>query len=395
MPAETLDPPKIDASPTDLPTPQPRQGINNAFSDLDALIDPPASPPEPDASKVVPVPKVEAKPDPKTDSPPPTPAKDAKPEPKPEPAKPAKVEEPKTPKELRASYEAANKEVQRLRSEMDILKRQGATSDETKNLKAELEALRKQHAAAEETLKFTKFEASAEYRDKYEKPLEDALSNAYQDVSELVVEDDNGKRAGTPDDFNSILNLPLGQAADKAETLFGRASGAVLQLRSKILDLHRSRKQAIENFKTVAAQHAEKQKQQEQEHNTRLRARWEEASKTMVDRYPQWFGKDESDPEGNKLLDSGYALVDRAWDTTGQVPIEDQVAIRADLRHRAAGFGRLVQRNQKLEAQVRDLTEKLKGYMESTPGESRRDGSGAPAKSRTWEDDLNAAADVG
>lgn len=109
-----------------------------------------------------------------------------------------------------------------------------------------------------------------------------------------------------------------------------------------------------------------------------LKRRWQESNEKLAKQYPDFFAPDENDPEGNEWLKKGYDHVDRVFNGNGLTP-EQRIEHEADIRNRAAGFGRLAYRLKKAEADKKALEEELASFRASTPRTGERDGEAPPA----------------
>lgn len=358
--------------------------MEESFSDIAALAEP--TPTDPTPTPPAPA-KVE-----KPAAPPPK-----APEKKPEPTPPKKDEIPQKTPELRAAYERVRDEAETLRRELTQAKAEGASKKELEAIKKDFDATKKERDDLASELRYANYEKSPEYKDTYVKPLHKAFQEAYESMTELEVDQDGATRKATEEDFNSILNLPLGQAVKQAKSLFGDAATVVLQHRQKVLDAEHARKDAITNWKTKAEERDRTVSEQQQQILSSTRTRFSTYQETMAKKYPDLYspsapdaeGKP-TDPEGDALLEKGDALVKKAWGLSEEKLTHEQlVDVQAELSLRARSFGRLKLQNNRLTAKIKELEEQLAAYAKSEPGTGDADTTTEPAPSN-WADQSDA-----
>lgn len=357
--------------------------MDESFSDIAALATPFQVDPAPAPDKVE-----------KPSTPPAKPA-DKKPDPAPAPAK--KEEPPAKINELRTAYEKTKAEAEQLRNELAQAKADGATRKELDEIRKQFDSTKKERDDLASELRYANYEKSPEYKDTFVKPLHKAFSEAYESMSELTVDEGGTERKATEEDFNSILNLPLGQAVKKSKELFGDAATVVLQHRQKVLDAEHARKDAITNWKTKADERERTTAEQQQQLISSTRTRFSTYQENMAKKYPDLYspstpdaeGKP-TDPEGDELLAKGDALVKKAWGLSDEKLTHEQlVDVQAELSLRARSFGRLKLQNNRLSARVKELEAKLEAYTKSEPGAGDAQHQQEPGPGN-WEDQSDA-----
>jgi hypothetical protein len=360
------------AAPSTPPSPSASPGLADAFSELEQLAATPA-PASNTPKRDKPADAAEPVPDKPT-----APPTEQKPEAAAAPTAPVTDDgTPRTAAQLRTAYDTTKKRVAQLETELQAARNGHGEHPEVAKIKEAHGALEKRYAELADEMRFLSYEKSPEYKDKWEKPLSDAFRSAYQDVSELTMLDEDGaERAATAKDFDTLMRLPLNQAATKAKEWFGEAGPEVLAHRRRIIDLNRARSEAVEKFRAEGGEREKKFHEEHQARQTRLNSIWQETNKQAAEKFPKFFAPDPADPEGNALLEKGYKLADMAFSGNNQLTPEQTVKLHAELRNRAAGFTRMAYRAKKLEARVAELETDLKAYKASEPDGG--DG-GAPA----------------
>lgn len=321
----------------------------------------------------------------------PEPAKDETPtapppEPQKTPAEPAKTPATVTSKQLRDAHEAAKKRVAELEEKLQEYESRLKDNPEVKSYKQQLEEQERRAKELDERLRFTNYERSQEYREKFEVPMEKAFRTAFEDVSQLVIEDaETGSTTqATPEHFKQLVTMPLQQAIKQAKTWFGEAAPEVLAHRRQILDLDRQRREAIEDFRKRGEEITSKQAD---EHRRTL----ERFNSEAIERFPEWFGKSE-DPEDQQLFDSGLKMAQLAIDGDPNLPPERFARVLSEVRNRAAAFGRMVYRNKSLQAKVEALESELEQFRNSVPAPGGAS-TAAPAQTgESWETELEKLA---
>ncbi len=90
--------------------------------------------------------------------------------------------------------------------------------------------------------------------------------------------------------------------------------------------------------------------------------------------YFNGYGVERDESQGNEWLKKGFEYVDRIFAGNGLAP-EERLKLEADVRNRAAGFGRLAYRLKKAQEALKEREEELAAFRASTPKAGERDGS--------------------
>jgi hypothetical protein len=325
------------------------------------------------------------------------------PKPAPKPALPAAPDDEddsykfKTNAELRKEFYARSKtlkereaELARVRGELDTAKAP-REDDEKKALAERLTKAEQELSKREVELRHANYLKSNEYREKFEKPFNDTLAEAYAAISEFSVTGEDGTtRQLTEKDFMSLLNLPRQQAWEVAGKLFGQAAPEIMGYRNKLKEITTSAQNEAKRYREQGESHDKDAMAAQAAQRENLKKHWQSSNEKLAKQYPDFFAPDEKDPEGNEWLQKGFQYVDRIFQSNSMTP-EQRIEHEADVRNRAAGFGRVVYRLKKMEARTKELEEELAAYRESTPKRGERDGSGAPVPVET---DYNTEIDA-
>lgn len=277
-------------------------------------------------------------------------------------------------KELRNALENSKKEAARLRAELESIKKPKENEPDSKDLLAKLENESKRREELEKEMQFVNYEKSEEYKEKFQKPMEEAFNTAYSEIQELVMTEENGgTRKASIGDFNRLLGLGIQDAISQAKQWFGDAASEVLANRRRILEMDRNRKVAIDNFRKTGGEREKEFRIKQQQESNKLQNLWSSSVKEQIEKFPQFFGPIEGDQKGNELLEKGIQIADIAFSNNPEIPIEKRIALHATIRNKAAAFDRMAYQNKSLSDRIASLEKELEQFKASEPGKA--DGS--------------------
>lgn len=254
---------------------------------------------------------------------------------------------------------------------------------------AQIEAMKRRAMELEDEIRYVNYSKSAEFQQKYQEPYNKAWQRAMSELSEISVQDPSTgeTRAVEAGDMLQLVNMPLGQARDVAEQMFGKFADDVMTHRKEIRSLYEAQAAALDEAKKMGATREQMRMAQFQEFQQKTAKLvgevWQKANDSAVkdEKFGKYFNPVEGDDEGNAKLEKGYALVDKAFSENpfapNLKPEERQAIIRrhAAVRNRAAAFGRLTTQVEKAQARIAELERELKQYKGSEPPTA----GGAPA----------------
>jgi DNA repair exonuclease SbcCD ATPase subunit len=298
------------------------------------------------------------------------------------PAKPAAAAATAEPKEFdpeRAVPKELREHAKRLKSENQTLaqkakeleekiKQVEARGGDTASLTGRLAAIEKERDDAMAQLRAARQEASPEFKEKYDKPFNQAAEAARQEISELTITnaEDGTTRQATWADFSALYSLPVGKFIEQANALFGPAAQFVIQKREQLQALDRARRTALEEEKAQFKQRDEKDRAESVRNREKDTAFLAEQHKRLAESVDDY----KVDPTDKESLDAQKYALD-AFDKAPESKEKGLVKF-AHIRARVAAFAvnkvKLSRANAKiaeLEAQVADL----KG---SAPGGTHR-----------------------
>lgn len=378
----------------------PQGALDESFSEIEGLDD--TKPTEPEkpkpAAKVEPEKKPEPpkKPEPtdefsEPDQPTPPEKKAEKP-----PDKPIKIPE------LRVAFEKAKSRISELEAQIEQAKTATPTADPEKpKLQSQvqerdqkIEALERRIAEQEKVIQFADYQSSDEYKSKYETPYTDAFKRALSDFEQLTVTitDSDGNqtaRKATVNDLLALQNMPLGEVDALAEGMFGKSAPRVIRHVEHLRDLAEAKNAALTNAQKAAQEKRTQLTEQAKVESEKRVQLWNDTNKKLAEKFPQWYAQIEGDKEGNEILARDQSLVDKAF-SGAPMPLETRVNLDANIRNRAAGFGRLALLYKRAQAEIKALKETVKQYEGSEPPAGDTKKGEKPAKYANWLDEAGA-----
>ena len=276
------------------------------------------------------------------------------------------------PKELREHAKRLKSENQTLAQKAkeleEKIKQVEARGGDTASLTGRLAAIEKERDDAMAQLRAARQEASPEFKEKYDKPFNQAAEAARQEISELTITnaEDGTTRQATWADFAALYSLPVGKFIEQANALFGPAAQFVIQKREQLQALDRARRTALDEEKALFKQRDEKDRAESVRNREKDTAFLAEQHKRLAESVDDY----KVDPTDKESLDAQKYALD-AFDKAPESKEKGLVKF-AHIRARVAAFAvnkvKLSRANAKiaeLEAQVADL----KG---SAPGGTHR-----------------------
>lgn len=253
-----------------------------------------------------------------------------------------------------------------------------------------LTKLQKDWEDAQAELRFTKYEASAEYKEKFGQPYVNAYTAGMKKTAALkVVErfDDSDptnkvriqeKRQGTTEDFDFIMSATDDEtAAERAVQLFGeKAAPMILWHREQTNDKAVAAQNAIKEYREKGTAWEKERNAKMEAHQKRGLAMVEQMQAHAAEKFPQFFKPVDGDNKGNQLLEAGNHRVKRiiangaplAEGETQWSPEEFALEVAA-YRNKAGAFDRVAVQVSQLRKENKELKAKLEAYEASEPGE--------------------------
>lgn len=376
---------KVSSMPAPVePTPaKPGSAMDRLRSDLQKKAknqEPPPPAPETPPAKPVETPNRPGAPEPAPEPEPETPVDPAAVPAEPAPAAPVdpKAKGKTNPWKLVEQYKAKIAEAEK---QLADAKTGSLQEQEKGKYLTQIEQLQKRTEELENEMRFVDYKKSAEFQQKYEQPYLDAWQAASTELSEITVTDEaSGQvRAATPQDLLSLVNLPLGQAREVAEMVFGKFADDVMAHRKTLRGLFDAQAKALNDARTKGAEREKMRVEMMTKNQRELKEfaenTWDGAVKALhtEPKYGKYFTPTEGDEEANQRLTKGFEFVERALSDNLSDPNltaeQRATAIKrhAALRHRAAAFGKVVHWLEQRDAKIAELEKELAQFKGSTP----------------------------
>lgn len=318
-----------------------------------------------DTPKPAPAPEPEETPDPEPDKAPDLESVLPKKE-----AAPAKTEESKPAGEAPAAKPPGGQLREKLETTLAENKRLAAKLEELERVAEqakELEPLKQKTKELEETVRWVDFTKSAEYVEKYEKPIERAMTAAAKMVGKIKVASEN--RVGTADDVLELQRLwsrdPTA-AVERAAELFGPASERVLDRVQEITDAWDRSQEAVEEWKRESGTRQQEQSRKQREHVERLTQTFRKHIRESAESRPDLFDFN-GDPELKPIAERYGTLADTAFMPPAGMEPEQVLAVQAQVRNFAAAFVPTATRLRKAESRIAELEAQLKEFTDGNP----------------------------
>lgn len=290
-------------------------------------------------------------------------------------------------KEAKEAHAAASKELAELKS-----KPQTPAND------AEIKQLRDQLSKYEEEIRYTNYEKSQEFKEKYYQPYQDTAKRLTTEAQELVREVDGQFVPVKAEEFWNVVTAPtLGAAAQAAKDLFPNdptSASHLLSMRKEVQQSWNAMHQAKEEYRVKGAEREKMQKAEaervaretelkQKESMTARQQRFREMSEAALNepKLADLFKAADDDAKGKELLTKGFKSADRAFgegerneagelvDDDGKPLDEDQLlAIYSSVRNKAGAFNYVSYKYRNALNELAEVKKKLAQYESSTPG---------------------------
>lgn len=244
-------------------------------------------------------------------------------------------------------------------------------------------------------LQFSNFTRSQAYKDQYEKPLQQAYAAGQAKTAMLQIverrdEENNvlqAARDATAADFDTIMRIRDERTAiKKAVEMFGDGASVVLQHRENVFQKNALIDEAVKEYQTKGVEREKTIREAQEKRTKEVTGLIDNFRKAAIEKYPQLFKPDDSDPKGNELLEKGNHLLERVMrngapikDGEKQMTDEELAIAVSAVRNKAAAFDRVNYRRHMLEKRIKELEKDLAAYKASTPGNGDGSGRTTPA----------------
>lgn len=291
----------------------------------------------------------------------------------------------KSTKEWQTKAETAEAELNKVRS--------GAPPQaQTEELQKRLADTEKRLKEYEDEIRFTRFEKHPEFQEKYAKPYNEAWKRATSELAEITVTDPvtGAVRAATADDMLALVNLPLGKALEFAKETFGEFATAAMSHRERIKERFEQQQQALTEAREKGGEREKQQREQFEAKQAELRKElsetWSSSNQQILadPNEAPYLKAADTDPEGKKILEKGYALMDKAFAMNPNDPRmtpeqrKEAVQLHSAMRNRAAAYGHMKHLIKQRDTRISELEKLLEEFGASEP--STAGGGTKPSK---------------
>jgi hypothetical protein len=314
--------------------------------------------------------------------------------------------------DLRNHYRALKKQIkEQFKPEVSKLQARVKELEEgsgaSKDIAAKLEQIQKRNRELEDQISFVDYSKSEEFQEKHVKPYNAAYYRAVSDFSQLQVREADGTdpesgetkfkfRQATDKDLIYLANLPLSKMDDEADAMFGKSAGRVIRHVEKVRDLAIAQQEALDNAAKNAETRRTEKANTEKLNSTKGKEMFQSEHKRLQEKYPKFFAKDETDPEGNQLLEKGIAMADRIFLRTPEntpKSAEEAVRLHALAYNKIANHDRLARKFKLARERIAELEKSLKEFEASEPGAGRAGEAGRSGRPADPMSEANAELD--
>jgi ribosomal protein L29 len=244
---------------------------------------------------------------------------------------------------------------------------------DSEKLTERLATLERERDEARRTAAMARMEKTPEFKEKWERPFNEAAEYARELITQFSVETAEGRKpADWEKDFGSVYNLPYEAAEERATALFGANRAPVVMRQYE--ELHKLERVASKAWEAEKGQY--NQREQERVANAaKEQEAFKAAHKSTTDgwirKYPDMYGDDPSDPKVAEIFKQGLEAVDELPQTFAQM-----VAKRTRNRLDAAAAPRLRYELGKVRKELAAMKAKMENGAASRPGGGKSGGGG-------------------
>jgi hypothetical protein len=233
------------------------------------------------------------------------------------------------------------------------------------------------------------FKESPEFKNKFQKKADKVFNTVTKEIKGMTVKftdgDQEKERPATIGDFNRIRALgdSLSEQRKLAKSLFGEDADIVLSHARELSSIEEDANEEITTRKNTYAEtrkEAEERLANEAREYGNHKATYE---KLLVEKYPQFFGEDATNPQATEALKKGLDFVDATVSNAAKLTVEERAMKNSAIRFMAGSFQRNQVKIQQLEAQLAERDEKIGKLHKSDPGsggDTNPSTSGEPKK---------------
>lgn len=200
-----------------------------------------------------------------------------------------------------------------------------------------------------------------------------------------ITNPDGTTRDATAQDLDRLRRMDPADREEKLDEMFGPKARLVARFTDALDQIRAEAAEAEEEFakthEQTSLQRELEAKGQKAKFDSTYKASLEELRKNEV--WGKWFAPDEKDPEATKLLNDGFAEIERVLEASETMSPEEAAAHAAVFRARAAAMPRMLLEYNRQTAKITALEAELAKYRGTDPGaRGATSGGGAPAENK-------------
>ncbi len=257
------------------------------------------------------------------------------------------------------------------------------TAEPPKEHVEKMSQIEQRNAELEKEIAFVNYRKSREFIEGFQKPYEQAWSEALQSLNGLQLQwantetGDVQRRDLTPQDIQALVTMEPGTARAEIKARFPDDHAEVKQHVDKIRAMTNAHNKQLEEHQTHGVEWMKQRKEQYHkaiqgihESNKEL---WQQANQEHVDKF-EFLRPVDGQDERNEKLTKATEFVDGAMAARANDPSlspEDRAAAvrkHVALRNRAIGYSVLSYENKSLKSRIAELEKNLADYQASEPG---------------------------
>lgn len=312
----------------------------------------------------------------------------------------------KDPKWFREQHEKSQAEIKTYAERIKSLESRIAEGEKQGHdmtvLNERLAHVEKERDEAKAEARAARQEVSPEFKEKWDKPFDNAADYARNVVTQLQAgewkQDENtgmkqweANRPATWDDFAGLYALPMNKAAAMARNMFGDDAPIVIQ---QLTDLHRrdyERSAALQEEKVRWKENTTKEEAQRLQHEKGFQSMRAIADKHLVESNPDYQDTPGDDgKEARELRQQGYGIFDARPATIQEAAIK-----AADIRHRVAAFAPLVRERNSLREQLKEAQAQIEEMRGNGPTKGSKASAATGGTEKHWSDELRETVPAG
>lgn len=276
-------------------------------------------------------------------------------------------------KDLRSQLEYFSAQTKTLAKERDTLssrvkelEAQVKDAPNSKTLNELLTTREQRIAELEKQISYLDYTQSDEFKQQYQTPYENKFTEAFKDLASLSKED--GSKLVQPE----LEELLLGGEREAYRFIEDKFTGSDAALAKRIVGdvyrLSRDKEGAMARAKTDAQKRTKTQEAERVRMREQYKAMFTDTVAKTRAKFPDLYQGDPKDKEMSQLMDTGYKLVDAAFNRMNEFAPEQRVVIESEIYHRAGAFPALRLRALRAEKALAIAKKELSKYRGSSPG---------------------------